>query len=67
MSNPAEVVDVLFAIMAEEHQSELVLVLDGLPDVSCDDIAKEIRRRKGQKLRKRSTHTHCRAVRPHRA
>ena len=67
-TNPAEVVDVLLAIMAEEQQSQLVVVLDGLPDVSCDDVAKEIRRRKAHELRRRARFdTSVRADPHHRA
>jgi hypothetical protein len=67
-TNPAEVVDVLLAIMDEEQQSNLVVVLDGLPSVSCDDVAKEIRRRKAHSLRRRVRYdTSVRADPHHRA
>ncbi|MGE0869229.1 MAG: hypothetical protein AB7P03_11725 [Kofleriaceae bacterium] len=61
-------VDVLLAIMAQEENPELVLVLDELRDVSCRDIATELRRRRSGRQRSRTgARIRCRARSPHRA
>jgi hypothetical protein len=65
-TTPAEVVDVLLAILGQEQQSELVVVLDGVPEVSCDDVAKEIRRRKAHALGRRVRFDTMRRADPHR-